>query len=311
MQKKIVTVFGASGRQGLAQIRQLLVQGFLVRAVTRSPEQFYTDKPEGVAVVRADYNELNSLFEACENADGVFFTHPMFEDAIHVNDHIARVGEAAKRAGVKRLVYNTSSWVPDTPCGEPNYDGNLIRENIFAASGVPLTVIRPVLFMDNLLTNWVKPGLINDERYRYPHAPTMKANWICLDDVAKFMIAALNRDDLIGERIVIGGPEALLPDEVASTLSHAIGKNITFEYVTPRHYGELMYDIFRDVSPLSREEYAAALEAFYIYNNETNGRAFLVDMKPILDRIPITLTSLAQWAKEQDWVLRDDGPSGG
>ena len=24
----------------------------------------------------------------------------------------------------------------------------------------------------------------------------MKANWICLDDVAKFMIAALNREDL-------------------------------------------------------------------------------------------------------------------
>jgi uncharacterized protein YbjT (DUF2867 family) len=311
MQNKTVTVFGASGRQGLAQIRQLRVQGFWVRAVTRSPERFYTDEFEGVAVVRADYNDLDSLVTACENADGVFFTHPMFEDAIHVNDHIARVGEAAKKAGVKRLVYNTSSFVPDTPCGEPNYDGNLIRENIFAASGVPLTVIRPVLFMDNLLTNWVKPGLINDGRYRYPHEPTMKANWICLDDVAKFMIAALNRDDLIGERIVIGGPEALLPDEVASTLSQALGKTITFEYVTPRHYGELMYDLFSDVSPLSREEYAQALEAFYIYNNENNGRAFLVDMKPILERIPIELTPLAQWAKEQDWVLRDDGPSGG
>mgnify|MGYP001827162588 FL=1 len=65
MQNKTVTVFGASGRQGLAQIRQLRAQGFWVRAVTRSPERFYTDEFEGVAVVRADYNDLNSLVTAC------------------------------------------------------------------------------------------------------------------------------------------------------------------------------------------------------------------------------------------------------
>jgi uncharacterized protein YbjT (DUF2867 family) len=311
MENKTVTVFGASGRQGLAQVRQLLAQGFWVRAVSRSPERFHTREFEGVSAVRADYNDLSSLIKACENADGVFFTHPMFEDAFHVNDHIARVGEAAKEAGVKRLIYNTSSWVPDTPCGEPAYDGNLVRENIFAAAGVPLTVIRPVLFMDNFLTNWVKPALINDGLYKYPHEPTMKANWICLDDVAKFMIAALNRDDLIGERIVVGGPQALLPDEIASTLSEALGKTLSFEYITPRHFGELMYDLFGDVSPLDRESYAAALGNFYIYNNKTNGRSFLVDMQPVLERIPIELTSLAQWAKTQDWVLRDNGPSGG
>jgi uncharacterized protein YbjT (DUF2867 family) len=311
MENQTVTVFGASGRQGLAQVRQLCAQGFNVRAVTRSPGRFQGDEYKGVAVVQADYNDLDSLVTACTGADGVFFTHPMFEDAIHVNDHIARVGEAAKRAGVKRLVYNTSSWVPDTPCGEPNYDGNLVRENIFAVSGVPLTVIRPVLFMDNLLTNWVKPGLINEGLYKYPHQPTMKANWICLDDVAKFMIAAFTRDDLEGERIVIGGPEALLPDEVAAVLSDALGKPIRFQYISPREYGEVMYDLFSEVSPLDRDSYAAALDAFYIYNNETNGKAFLVDMKPVLERIPIELTSLSEWAREQDWVLREGGPSGG
>jgi len=61
----------------------------------------------------------------------------------------------------------------------------------------------------------------------------MKANWICLDDVARFMIAALIRDDLIGERIVIGGPQALRPREVASVLSDALGKTISFEYIMP------------------------------------------------------------------------------
>ncbi|MCX2978626.1 SDR family oxidoreductase [Candidatus Marimicrobium litorale] len=311
MPEDIITVFGASGRQGLAQVRQLVACGYRVRAVTRSPDTYSSANLTGVTAVFADYNDTSSLVRACAGSRGVFFTHPMFEDALHVNSHIARVATAAKEADVERLVYNTSSWVPDTPCGEPNYDGNLVREDIFAVSGTPFTIIRPVLFMDNLLTNWVKPGLIHEGLYRYPHKATMCANWICLDDVAKFMIAALNRDDLAGERIVVGGPQALSPLDIAEALSQAIGKPIRYQYITPRKYGELMYDLFKHVSSLSREDYASALDAFYIYNNEQDGLPFQVDMAPVLRRIPVKLTPFSDWAKQQDWTLRKAGPSGG
>jgi hypothetical protein len=53
------------------------------------------------------------------------------------------------------------------------------------------------------------------------------------------------------------------------------------------------------------------MDEFYSYNNRLNGRPFQVDMTPILERIPIQLTALADWAQAQDWTLRDDGPSGG
>ena len=125
------------------------------------------------------------------------------------------------------------------------------------------------------------------------------------------MIASLDREDLVGERIVVGGPQALLPSEVADILSTALGRKIAFEYISPRQFGEVMYDIFGDVSPLDRETYAGALEAFYDYNNALDGRPFQVDMAPVLERIPVSLTSLSEWAKEQDWALRNDGPSGG
>ncbi|MFK7978057.1 MAG: SDR family oxidoreductase, partial [Halioglobus sp.] len=292
MSRKTVTVFGASGRQGLAQVRQLLAQGFEVRAISRNPAQFNEQNIENLIGTSANYNDLASLTQACEGADAVFFTHPMFEDAIHVNDHISRVGKAAKQAGIKRLVYNTSSWVPDEPCGQIAYDTNLQRENLFAAADVPLTCIRPVLFMDNLLTDWVKPGLADKGLYQYPHAPTMAANWISLDDVAKFMIAAIEREDLAGERIVIGGPEALKPEQVATALSNAMGKDITFDYITPRQFGERMYGLFGDVSPLDEETYAASMDDFYSWINDNNGVSFRVDMEPVLARIPIELTTL-------------------
>ena len=202
-------------------------------------------------------------------------------------------------------------WVPDEPCGQASYDLSLQRENILAQSGAPMTVIRPVLFMDNMLTNWVKPKLIKNSLYQYPHSPDMAANRICLDDVAKFMIAVLERDDLIGERIVVGGPDALKPEQVAVVLSSAIGKQITFDYISPRQFGERMYDVFADVSSLDRESYAAHLDSFYSYVNETNGQSFRVDMRPVLERIPIELTSFDEWAKAQDWTQGVGGPSGG
>lgn len=311
MANTLVTVFGASGRQGLAQVRQLRAHGLDVRAITRVPERFNGPEYVGISAMSANYNDSDSLAAACEGADAVFFTHPMFEDAIHVNDHILRVGQAAKAAGVKRLVYNTSSWVPDEPCGQLAYDTNLQRENIFAKSGVPLTVIRPVLFMDNLLTHWVKPGLVNEGLYQYPHAPTMAANWISLDDVAKFMIAAIDREDLIGERILVGGPEALKPEQVADILSEAMGKKITFDYITPLQFGHRMYDLFGNVSPLDRDTYAAAMDDFYTYVNDREGFTFRVDVDALLARIPIELNTMRDWAMQQDWALRDEGPSGG
>jgi hypothetical protein len=34
---------------------------------------------------------------------------------------------------------------------------------------------------------------VNEGRYVYPHKPDLECSWIGLDDVAKFMIAALDR----------------------------------------------------------------------------------------------------------------------
>src|SRR3546814_3817103 len=98
-------------------------------------------------------------------------------------------------------------WAPDEPCGEPGYDGVLALEDHFVSHGTPTVIFRPVLFMDNLQTLFAKPALVSEGVYRYCHRPSLMATWISLADVAKFMVAAIDRPDLIGERFLIGGPE--------------------------------------------------------------------------------------------------------
>lgn len=55
MSDRTVTVFGASGRQGQAQVRTLLEAGIHARAVSRDPEIFTTPELRGAEVVAADY----------------------------------------------------------------------------------------------------------------------------------------------------------------------------------------------------------------------------------------------------------------
>ncbi|MDB5448605.1 MAG: hypothetical protein JWQ97_3922, partial [Phenylobacterium sp.] len=49
-----VAVFGASGRQGLAQVRQLRAAGYDVRAISRSKDPFYGEDFGEVEIMPAD-----------------------------------------------------------------------------------------------------------------------------------------------------------------------------------------------------------------------------------------------------------------
>lgn len=307
---KTVCVFGASGRQGIAQIKALLEHGYWPRGLMRDPSKFPGHVPDGLALMAADYKDEASLTRAMNGADAVFLTPPSFTEVGQGFANAVRVATIAKACGVKRLILNTSMYVPDEPMGEPIYDGRLALEDALEATGIALTVFRPVLFMDNLLTDWVRPKLASEGKFIYPHNPQMQANWICLDDVGQFMTKALADESLIGERFVIGGPETYQPGDVAEVLSQVLGKDVAYEQSTPREFATQLNDIFGDVIDLPRDVHIESIATFYDYNNKSNRKPMVVDMAPILERIPVTLTSLKDWAAQQDWTPRaKDAPA--
>ena len=296
-----VTVFGASGRQGTAQVRQLAKAGYNVRAVSRRSDPFLGESFAQTEIVSADLDDAPSLERAVAGADAVFFTRPLIQTRDPI-ERIRNLGEAARKAGVKRLVFNTSLYVPEKPINQFTYDIAVNMENTFAETGVPLTVFRPVLFMDNLLTNWARPFIVHEGRYVYPHRPDLEANWISLDDVAKFMIAAIERPDLEGERIVIGGPERLVPPQVAQILSEVLGRPVRYDPCTPEAFAVNLVKAFGDDFPeAARQPTIARIAEFYHFNNDSPIHPFKVDMAPVLKRIPVKMQTLREWARCQDW----------
>ncbi|MBB4640647.1 SDR family oxidoreductase [Rhizorhapis suberifaciens] len=298
--RKTVAVLCASSRMGQAEIRELLAQGHSPRAISRNRDIFMRDEFRGTEVVSADFLDVDALQAAFAGTDAILSAIPSLAGE-KSPQYAQNLVEAAKQAGVRRIIHNSMMWAPDEPCGEPFYDGVLGLENIIAKSGLDVTIFRPVLFMDNLLTRFAKPNLVNHGLYRYCQRPGMLANWISMDDVAKFMVAALARDDLVGRRIAIGGPETLAVEEVVQIMSEVLGRPITYEYEDPYDWGARVHGEVGLSDLMPREVYAEAMGSFYTFNNESPHRPFEVDMKPVIEEIPIRMITLREWAARQDW----------
>ena len=73
----LVVVFGAAGRQGMAQVRQLTRAGHQVRAISRRADPFLGEDFGPVEIRPADIRDVESLVAAMEGADAVFYTQPI------------------------------------------------------------------------------------------------------------------------------------------------------------------------------------------------------------------------------------------
>lgn len=308
-EERTVTVFGASGRMGQEQVRQLLRAGCRPRAVTRSAGLFQRLGMSGVEVVAADYTDRASLQRAVSGADAIFYSPASVPraDALRQSENV--IAEA-RDAGPGVVVLNSKMWAPDEPCGEPRYDLVLEIENLFAASGLNVVTLRPVLFMDNLLTRYAKPALVTEGVYRYCQRPDMRADWMSMVDLAKFMVAALHRPDLHSRRIRLGGPQTLGIGDILSVLSRVMGKPLRYEYVTPYDFGLLAHAALGyDERKVPKEAIAAFFDSFYSFNNDSPHQPLRADMTSVLREIPIDMETFEEWAPRQDWSFDPSSPS--
>jgi uncharacterized protein YbjT (DUF2867 family) len=183
--RRIIVVTGATGLQGGAVTRHLLKDGWRVRALTRNvaskPAQALATS--GVEVVQGDMGEAASLRPIFAGAYGVYSVQNTFIGGPEAEVRQGKtVAEVAKDCGVQHLVYG-SAGIGRKGSGIPSWETKLLIEDHMHALSLPLTILRPMAFME-LMTEkkffpavamWhVMPKLMGDSR-RLP--------WICVDDL--------------------------------------------------------------------------------------------------------------------------------
>jgi uncharacterized protein YbjT (DUF2867 family) len=161
-EERLVVVTGATGRQGGAVVRHLLADGWRVRAVTRSPGSAAARelaRGEGVEVVQADMEDLEALRRVFADAHGVYSVqNPMIAGAEGEALQGRNVATAAADAGVEHLVHGSGG--PGEPgTGVDAWDVKLEVAAFARDLGLPLTVLRPMAFMELMTDKDLYPAV--------------------------------------------------------------------------------------------------------------------------------------------------------
>jgi uncharacterized protein YbjT (DUF2867 family) len=228
---RIVLVTGATGKQGGATLRHLAGQrGFTLRGMTRKPEGDAAKAlaARGVEVVKGDLDDAASLERALAGAWGVFAVQNTWEAGVEREEEQGkRLAEVARRVGVQHYVY-TSVGSAHLRTGIPHFENKArIEETVKALRFPSHVILRPVFFMENLVSPWFLQG----DKLVTAMRPTTKLQMIASDDIGRFAAKAfLEADRWKGTETDLAGDSATMI-EAAEAVSEAVGRKITFEAI--------------------------------------------------------------------------------
>lgn len=231
MNDKIILVSGATGKQGGAVARQLLKEGWKVRALTRgtSKSAVKTLKELGAEIFQGDMTNLNSLEKAMEKVYGVFSVQQFWEDGtdgeLEQGKTIANVAKANK---IEHFVYSSVSGA-NGKTGVPHFDSKWEIENHIKRIGFGenTTVVRPVFFMENFLSGDWFEGIKNG-RLVMAMDPKKPLQIISVEDIG-IVVAKIfaNPEQFKGISFDIAGDTKNCL-ELSDAFSKKIGKDVEF-----------------------------------------------------------------------------------
>lgn len=256
-EKKIITVFGATGAQGGSLVQAILNDSnseFSVRAVTRDPQSEKAKQlaAKGAEVVAGDVDDRESIRKAMEGAYGAYCVTFFWDHFSPEREYeqAKNMAEAAKEAGLKHVIWSTledtRNWVPldddrmPTLQGKykvPHFDAKGEADQEFKDLGVPTTFLRASFYWDNFIFFGAGPKKGEDGAY-YLTFPLddKKMAGIAAEDIGKCAYEIFKRgDEMVGQVIGIAG-EHLTGGEMAEKLSKALNIKVVYNCVTPDVY---------------------------------------------------------------------------
>jgi uncharacterized protein YbjT (DUF2867 family) len=289
--RKVIAVVGATGAQGSGLARAVLndpTREFALRALTRDPssQKARALAAAGAEVVTADVDDPESLKRAFAGAYGAFcvtffWAHfsPERETA-QAGNMAAAADAAALRHVIWSTLEDTRQWVPlsddrmPTLQGKykvPHFDGKGEANRFFLDRGLPVTLLNTSFYWDNFIHFGMgpKPGPDGTLAITLPMGDK-RLPGIAAEDIGKCAFGIFKLGPAATARRTIGiAGELLTGEQMAASLTRALGQTVRYNAVTPDAYRRLdfpgaddlgnMFQVKRDFE----EAYCAARDVAY------------------------------------------------
>lgn len=232
-----INIAGGTGALGSRIVQSLLDQGAAPQDLivsARNPAKAARFAELGVSVREADYTRPETLGPAFSDTDVLMLVPSMDHVEPRIVQH-ANAMSAANASGVKRVVI-TSFGAGRTDSKFLMAPYYLYAESKTRLSGNDWTILRNGMYLDPL-ADWA-PALAAMGRLPYPVRHGRVA-YISRDDLALASAAACLQDGHSGTVYELTGAEAVSMPELASALSDATGRSITFSNVTEEEFSEV------------------------------------------------------------------------
>jgi NAD(P)H dehydrogenase (quinone) len=295
-QDGVVLVYGGTGQQGGPVAQQLLQAGRHTRVLTRNAARARLLRVAGAEIAVGDLGEPASLEAASEGVEAVFFHSPLEFDTDVGITYGRNAIDAAGSAGISLFVFDTSFPVPSSLTGVAAHDIRYELEAYLKRSGIPNIIIRPPFYTENFSYPFAAPvDVVHQGVLRYPPLPSeVRVSWITMEDVGSLAVEALSRPELAGSVFDVGGPEALTGDDVAERLAAILDRPVTYNPFTFDQYEQILNAAMGE--PIGTE-----VTNQIRYYSENPDLLSVSDMGPVLEKLPVRLTTLDQWAGTVPW----------
>ncbi len=256
-EKKIITIFGATGAQGGGLAHAILNDAnseFSVRAVTRdtNSEKAKALAEKGAEVVAANIDDKASVQKALEGAYGAYFVTFFWEHFSPEKEmrHAKNMAEAAKEAGIKHAIWSTledtREYIPlsddrmptlQEKYKVPHLDAKGESNHFFTDAGVPVTFLYTSFYWDNLIYFGMGPKRGEDGKLTITLSlGEAKMAGMAAEDIGRCAYGIFKKDnEFIGQSVGIAGGH-LSGKEMADSLSSAMGEPVTYNKVDFKTY---------------------------------------------------------------------------
>lgn len=227
-----VFLTGPTGYIGGRLVPRLIERGHQVRCLTRSAAKLRARPWAGdasVEIVEGDVGDCNLLEQSMKGCSTAYYLVHSMDGApgsYRVRDLklAAGFGEAARRAGVTRIIY--LGGLGETGVGLSEHLASRREvESALGSGGVPVTVLRAAMIIGS--------GSASFEILRYlverlpimvtPRWVRTESQPIAVRDVLYYLIASLETPSTSGETIDIGGPDICSYAEIMREMAGALG----------------------------------------------------------------------------------------
>lgn len=292
MSKKIF-VLGATGFQGSAIAKEVVSKGHTVNTLVSDTKT--GNSSDGIKSISGDLGNKTSIIKALENVDAAIYTFPLIFDMDKAKSFTQNFIDAAKTQNVPFVIFNSSFDVPQNKTYILGIDIKYVIHQLFEKSELKVLTLMPDVYLNNLAAPWSIPLIVEKGILPYPIESGKKVAWISHHDLARFIVAAINKPELSGQKLPIGGT-LLTGEEIAASISRHLGKEINFISLKPDDFEKQLIPAFGELN-------AREISNLYRYVEQKSETLRNKPFSKTQELLGVEPSSIQEWVNSVNWSV--------